>query len=188
MKPSLIVVCGHPLSGKSTLAGELSRRLGVHWIDLDQLRVFYFGPADPEPNLDAATTAKDKAEVAAAYNIIFHAVELYCREFPARSLIVSLPLSSRRFGQDVIQNIAEQYSRPLRILWCNLRNATPETIDTRLRQRLLDGYRGAVNSRSYFLECRDRFEPIELQCCQIDTSPPATVEETVQLALNYLAA
>ena len=67
---TLIVVCGWPVSGKTTIAKILQEKLGVHCLDIDPLRREAFGMPHPHPDSSPELMAKDRQEMGGGYRML----------------------------------------------------------------------------------------------------------------------
>ena len=189
--PTLIVVCGRPLAGKSTVAKILQKKLAdggekVHWNDIDEVRRLLVGLPYPHPNESHELTMRDGQEMGAAYRFMNNAADWHLAN--NRSLIMTYTMS-RKVGQDQISALTDKYAATARVvvIYCEPVNDTEEEIMTRLSRGFGEGgYVGGVNSYGRYKEVKDRFEPIELPHCTLDTSPPNTPEQCAQAALDYL--
>ncbi len=68
---TLIGVFGWPFSGKTTLADELSQRLGTHCVDINNLRLVNIGKPHDNPNESPEAKQRDVQEMAGSYRFLF---------------------------------------------------------------------------------------------------------------------
>lgn len=68
MPRRVILIGGAPTSGKSTIAGELSRRLGLPWISTDRIRSIMRTVATPETLPDLFNPTDDPEEFLTRYS------------------------------------------------------------------------------------------------------------------------
>lgn len=183
-KQTLVAFVGWPASGKSELARRIATILNERHIDIDDdARVPYFGKPVPNDGTDPAIKARDDAEMAGSYNILFGLVSGYMRA--GRSLIVTATLSSKKWGQDRLKSVYEQYpNAKVRVIWCK-----PNLTDTELEERLSArsaNYTGATSSVSRLRELEKRYEEIELPHLELDTSMPENIGGCVDEAIAYI--
>ncbi|OGY65337.1 MAG: hypothetical protein A3A16_02725 [Candidatus Harrisonbacteria bacterium RIFCSPLOWO2_01_FULL_44_18] len=183
--PCLIVVCGWPVSGKSTIAENLSKELKIHWVDIDDIRRIIFGIPHPHPDQSPELRARDNQEMSESYQLLMHVVDFHLTY--NRSLIITATFS-RKTGQDALQNIYEKHpSVPVKIIQCKPTLLDDTAVEKRISSRGFgEKYIGGVNSLARYHEVKDRYEPIELPHIEIDTS--GDISQCVEAALKFIAA
>jgi predicted kinase len=181
----LVIVCGWPVSGKTTIARRVQTVLDFHRVDIDDVRRVATGLPHPHPNMSEELRRRDVEEMAAAYALLLSIAEWHLEH--GRSLIVTATFS-RLSGQHDLQAVINRHPDVLvRIIWCRPENDTREEIEHRLSRPFGDGgYVGGVNSYDRYLEVKQRFQPIELPHLRIDTGPSETVDQSVERALRYI--
>lgn len=172
------------MSGKSTIARELSKKLKIHWIDIDDnIRFPLFGLPHPHPNSSPELMARDQEEVLLSYGVLLNAIENYIHL--GRSLIVTATFS-RETGQEKLREICEKYPNvEMKVLWCLPNADTTEEIQKRLSSRVFgENCFSSVNSLKRYNEVKNRFEPIKLPHHKLDTTMP--LNKCLKDALAYL--
>lgn len=182
--PTLVVICGWPVSGKDTIANLLQPQLGVHWLDIDKLRRLCIGLPYPHPDESEELMKKDDIEMRMAYQLLLYNADLHLSN--GRSLIITATFS-RKSGQKELATIGTKYPQAtLKVIQCLPLNDSQEEIEHRLSRGFGKGYVGGVNSYKRYLEIKERYKPIELPHLEIDTSPPNLPEECAKKALAYI--
>lgn len=193
--PTLIVVCGWPVSGKTTIAKILEERLNadlkdpaipkVHRVDIDEVRRVSIGLPYPHPDESEMLMAKDRLEMGGAYRLLLETADWHLEQ--GRSVIVTATFSRNKGGQSRILELLEKHTNTtLKVVQCLPTNDPQEEIERRLARGFGEGYVGGVNSYKRYLEVKNRYEPIELPHIEIDTSPPHTPEECAAEALRHI--
>lgn len=183
--PCLIVVCGWPVSGKSTIAERLSKELKIHWIDIDDIRRIIFGIPHPHPDQSPDLQVRDSQEMAESYRLLMRGVDLHLKY--NRSLIITATFS-RKTGQDALRKTYEKYlAAQVKIIQCKPTPLDDAAVEKRINNRGFgEKYVGGVNSLARYHEVKNRYEPIELHHIEIDTS--GNVSQCVETALKFIAA
>ncbi len=194
--PTLIVVCGWPLSGKSSIAKILAERLGIHWVDIDAVRKLCVGIPYPHPDESEELMAKDRLEMKTAYELLIHNADIHLGLL-RRSVIITATFS-REAGQEDLARfywremspIAEHRAR-IKVVQCVPVFTSPEDEREEIERRLSrgfgeGGYVGGVNSWTRYLEVKNRYQKIFLPHLEIDTSHHRTVEECAEEATAYI--
>lgn len=173
----IVQLAGLPGTGKSTLAGELTRALGRRTLllDKDRIRDALFGPR-------LITYTRDQDDF--CVRLIHQAAARHVREHPDAAVILDGRTCSRRYQIEEVQHLATKTGRPLRIIEC----VCPDRIAAhRLQQDLLAGTHPAANrSPDLHRRLKARAEPITLPALRLDTSAP--LSECIRAAVNYLSA
>jgi len=183
-KPTLIVICGWPFSGKTETATKLKGILGVHHIDIDEVRWLMIGQPYPYPNESPELMKRDVQEMAMAYRLLLAGASENLAA--GRSLIITATFS-RKIGQKMLAEIIEKYPQAeLKVIQCVPVGDTYEEVARRLANRNFGegGYKGAVNSPERYFEVKNRYEPIYLPHVKIETwGSENTPEDCAKLAL-----
>lgn len=204
VQPTIIVVCGHPASGKTAITKLLAERLNaghtnpveprVHFVDNDDVRKTCVGTPYPYPQESRTLLAKDKAEMSGVYKFLFCIAEWHLAE--RRSLILTASFSRKAYWINFLRILEAHRTEAralrgkgasLKIVQCILRNDAKEEVEKRLTGRSAE-YSGSLNSLPHYLEVKARYEPIEFPHLEVDTSPPKTPEECAEQALQYVLA
>lgn len=182
--PTLVVICGWPVSGKDTIASLIQSQLGIHWVDIDKVRHLCIGLPYPHPDESEELMEKDGLEMRRAYQLLLYNADLHLSD--GRSLMITATFS-RKSGQDELATIMAKYPwATLKVVQCLPMNDSQEEIERRLARGFGGGYVGGVNSYNRYLKVKNRYDRIKLDHLEIDTSPPNTPEECAQEALRYI--
>ena len=184
----LMIVCGWPLAGKSTVAREVSENLGIRLLDIDRdIRVPMFGLPHPHPNTSDELTRRDQDEMRGSYELLWHAVEIYIR---LNRHVIACCTLSRQIYQDALASVClRNPAAKLRIVQCRPQNDGQEEITRRLDspdRKFGTNCFSSVNSHERYEEVKRRYATISLPHLELDTSPPNTLESCVRDALTYI--
>jgi len=184
--PTLIVLCGWPVSGKSTLAKRIAEFFGIRHIDIDDtIRTPILGKPAPNDGTSPEVNKHDIQEMSASYDILFATIDAFLKR--GFSLVATATLSSKKWGQDRLWALCEQHQQAkARIIWCK-----PELTDEELAARMTERakhYTGATSDPKRVRELQGRYEPIVIPHLELNTAPPNTVEESLAQALDYIFA
>lgn len=183
--PTLAVFCGWAISGKGTVAELVSRKLGIHWIDVDAVRVLSFGPPNPHPNISEMAMNRDREEMKGAYDLLYAATEINLRA--KRRLIITATFSRARYWDPITETLGRHPETEPRIIWCKPENDSDDEIRHRLEGRKFGiNSWSSVNSLERYHEVRSRFDPIQFPHLELDTSPPNTPEKCAEQAVAYI--
>lgn len=183
-QPTLIVVCGWPLSGKTTIAKIVAKRLGIHRIDIDELRHLCIGLPHPHPNTSPELMKKNNLEMGVAYELLLHVADIHLRL--GRSVIIIATFSKMVGQEDLLAVLKNHPEASMRIVWCFPFDDNEEEIKRRLARGFGEGYVGGVNSLERYRETKKGFESIALPHIKIDTSSLVTQHECVTRAIGYI--
>lgn len=189
MQTTLVFICGWPMSGKTELAQSLSRELGVHHVDIDDVRWLAIGQPHPHPNSLPELAQRDKQEMSGAYRFLFNIIDWHLNH--ERTIIATATLSRNQGGQTEVEKIWREHPNArLRVIWCVPENDIPETVAEMMAKRsfgTVGGYKGAVNSPERYFEVKERYQPIELPHLKVQTwGSPQSIDDEIRVALAYI--
>ena len=181
----LIVVCGWAVAGKDTIAAALSKRLDIHWLDIDQVRRLNFGEPNPDPTSEEEMK-HDRREMKGAYSLFYTAITENIAM--GNDLIVTATLSRTNYWKDFLQALASAGVSPeLRVIWCKPENDSDEEILRRLAQRKFGvNCWSTVTTLRRYNEIKARFDPPQVEHLTLDTSPPNTIDGCTDKAAEYI--
>ncbi|MBP6859522.1 MAG: AAA family ATPase [Candidatus Magasanikbacteria bacterium] len=183
----IVVICGWPVSGKDTLASQISSELGIHWLDIDRIRALHFGLPNPFPDVSEAAMELDRVEMKGSYELLYAAVGIGLRV--GKSLIITATFSRSSYWENFQRVLTGCPSVNLRVIWCHPQNDTDQEIADRLSRRHFGvNSVSSVNSLARYHEVKSRYDTPVLPHLELDTSPPHTIEECVRQAIAYLTA
>lgn len=186
-KPTLIVVCGWPFSGKTTLATALREELGVHHVDIDEVRTLMVGLAHPHPNESQELMKRDGQEMAMSYRLLLAGAHENLAA--GRPLIITATFSRKVGQQMLLELMAKHTDAQLRIIQCVPRGDTDEEVARRMASRKFGqgAYMGAVNSVERYKEVKARYDRIELPHLEMPTwGSGITVQDEISAADDYI--
>ncbi len=168
-RPLILVLCGWPLSGKTSTAAHLQRRLDVHVADVDRIAHAAVGPPEPDWRATEAGRRRNLNRMAMAYDMLHHAVRVHLEVAePARSLLVVSTYSRTSSWQYLQQVLAPHPQVRLEIAWLCPVDDSPETVERLLAQRS-DAYLGACTSTAEYFDVKERFEAPTLPHLRVDS-------------------
>lgn len=199
--PTLIVICGWPASGKTTLAEKLRETLTdpeskkIHLADIDQIRRTCLGMPYPHPNESDALMTKDKLEMGGAYVMLQHTIRWHLAKH--RSLIATATFSSRIGQEALLRSYEEHFENcmgkneipmALRVVKCVPTSDTQKQVEDLFAKRAFgsEAYVGGVNSPERYFEVKERYHPILLPHRTIRTWPTNDIENEWTEALEYI--
>ncbi len=184
MKPkTAVAIVGLPLSGKSSLGRALAEETGLPFIDIDE------GPAncapkqESEPYKSDESRLREQARMRVAYTVLHAAAEANLNQ--GFSVIVSATYS-RHSAQDFLQAAVERGGGNLKVIWCQY-NDTPEEIERRVNERLLQGATGGCQSVSHYLDDKSRYAGIKIpHIVVMMDGGEAGLKQALNEALEYI--
>lgn len=181
----IVIVCGWALAGKDTIAAELSKRLDMPWLDIDQVRRLNFGAPNPLP-VSVEEMDRDRLEMKGSYQLLYSSVGINAAM--GRSLIATATFSRAAYWDSFFQSVAAAGASPkLRVIWCKPENDSDEEIAGRLARRQFGvNCWSPVNTLARYNEVKGRFQAPPIEHLMLDTSPPNTIESCVNLAAQYI--
>ncbi|TSC71102.1 MAG: hypothetical protein G01um101470_745 [Parcubacteria group bacterium Gr01-1014_70] len=190
MTQRLIVICGLPLTGKSTNAQLLSKQLNIHHVDIDaNVRNPLFGLPDPNPYKSAESEAMLRKEMGECYDLLIHATRSNLSL--GRSVIITATFSSLRSRENLTRILHEYPSLSLHTIVCGTKREGVEEneIKRRLATRVFGkDYFGGCNSVEHYMADKKRYAPWtdELPYLELDTFPPYTITDCLERAFLYI--
>jgi len=171
----LVLMAGLPGTGKSTLAGELARRMGARVLSKDEFRHAIFLPEE----IEYSTRQDDFCQ-----ELMLATVRYLVSRDPERIIFLDGRPFSRRYQIENVLALAAALHQHWRILECV---CADETVRERMASNSAVQEHPAGN-RDYqlYLRVKERFEVITLPKIVIDTDQP--LAECVSLALAALRA
>lgn len=182
-QPTLVVVAGLPLSGKTTLSRVLAPALKMHGCDVDNVLKLAFGILDEEQYTNRWKNPEEAAkitqrEMRMGYILLHQIVELSLEA--QRSLLICATYS-RKSSQEFLREIIRKQNARLRIIVCDLKNDTKQEIEKRLNREDNRGMVYGAKSFAHYEVDRSRFESpatsgifAEEETLVLDTSAPIT--------------
>lgn len=186
--PFVIILCGLPATGKTTLGKHLSIYLHTRHLDLEENILFpIFGLPDPNPYRSEKITKVARHEFRQSYDLLMHAAEAHLTM--ERSVILTAPFSNRHY-QLQIEKLQTRYpTTPIWIIHCKTHRLEIEKteIEQRLKNRTFGvDYFGCCNSIEHYLFDKPRFSDIYMPHLELDTFPPHSVGSCVETILDYI--
>ncbi|MEU1824112.1 AAA family ATPase [Streptomyces abikoensis] len=173
----IVQLAGLPGTGKTTLGRELTRALGPKTLllDKDRIRDTLFGP-----HLVVYTREQDDFCV----SVMHLTAARHLGEHPGAAVVLDGRTCSRRYQVEDVQRLAEETSRPLRIIEC----VCPDDVAAaRLHKDVQAGTHPAANrDPGLHRRLKASAEPITIPALRLDTSAP--MPDCTRTALAYLMA
>ncbi len=156
--PLVIAVAGLPTSGKSTLARELGKILGIHVLDIDEGPAHCAPAQEPDPYRSPEAKAREGRRMIVAYTVLHTAITANLLQgFP----VIVTATYSRHTAQDFLVDAVKQGGGNLKVVWCQY-DDTPEEVERRIADRVERGATGGCRSVSHYLDDKARYAGIKL--------------------------
>ncbi len=152
----LILVCGLPATGKSTIALKLAKRIGATLLRTDIIRKEIFS---------APSYSKEEKEL--VYRIMFLVAKYLLRS--GKRVVIDGTFYKKAFREEVYE-IARKTRSRLEILEC----VAPESVIKERMECRKTRYRASDADYEVYLKLKQEFEPIEQPHLVIDTSLPSS--------------
>ncbi|GHG62161.1 ATP-binding protein [Comamonas sp. JC664] len=189
MAPTVTVLCGWPLSGKSETAARLGPPLGAHVIDIDVLASAGIGLPEPDWKATEAGRQRNLNRMAMAYELFHQAVRLHLEVAqPPRSLVAVTTYSRPSSWEYLLRVLAPHPRARLKVLWLRPTDDAPEAVQTLLSQRARAGYSGGCTTLDEYLDVKARFVPPPVPHQVIDTWFRHAPQDCATRALEYVLA
>ncbi|MBD3397741.1 AAA family ATPase [Candidatus Micrarchaeota archaeon] len=163
----LVLVCGLPGAGKSTLAKALAEKLSAVYLSSDIIRM---------KMLSERTYSEHEK-----YKVYGRMVEEAGKLLSAGKAVVCDATFYKKKTRAEMRGAAEKAGAELHIILCQL---DEQTLEERMEQRGKEGAGASEADFSIYLKVKGLFEPIENEHLVLDTSVP--VEEQVGTAAEYI--
>lgn len=160
----LIIVCGLPGSGKSSLSIELSKLFSAVHLNSDVIRKTLF----PKPEYTKEEKERVYLEMAREAQNLLNS---------GKNVVLDATFFQKRF-RDMMRELVEKCGGEIYIIWCVLGE---HKIKGRLLQR-----KSTVSDADYkvYIKLKEEFEPVQGEHLKIDSSLP--MEEMVRKAKEFI--
>ncbi len=163
----LIIICGLPGSGKTTLAEAVSRTVGAEHISSDTIRKKLL--------TKPAYSEQEKSQI---YDTMLAMTQ--DRLSHNESVVVDATFYKKQVRKSFI-HVADGCKAPYKVILCELPDAF---VVSRLEARKKSGRSASDADYEVYLKVKKDFEPIEQKHLIVQTSKP--IKEQVQLVLEFL--
>lgn len=185
-RPWILVLCGWPLSGKTSTAALLQRQLGVHVADVDRIAQAALGPPEADWRTSEAGRRRNLNRMAMAYDMLHHAVRVHLEVAePPRSLLVVSTYSRASSWRHLQAVLAPHPEVRLEVAWLAPVGDSPAAVQRLLAQRSRD-YLGACTSAEEYFDVKRRFEPPTVPHLRIDSWFRNSPEACADRIADYL--
>ena len=173
MNHKIIMFCGLPLTGKSTLAKELTDFLNIPLIDIDDVRYKIFAHSQKTMNRE-----QDSFQMLISYKTVNILLDYLIK---SNSVAVTATFSSTKSREDIAM-IANDNNAKLKVIYCE----TPEQhISARIKERiLLKDSRSNVTQIEDYRRVRDKYKEILQPRLILDTSVP--LKQCLKQVIRYI--
>lgn len=174
-RPALVVTCGLPLTGKSTIMKRIVGQTNLVGFDVDEERF-----SDPSIPRVALPPDEEMKAVEASYARVFEKAK---NEIAEGLPVIIAGVFSRVHYHNLARNFAKELSIPLKIL--QMQTPNREEIERRLQQRIQEGTSFSnVTTYEQFEEVLKRYMPFSEDLLMV----PNTADELLQdqLVAEYL--
>lgn len=189
-KPCIVALAGAPLSGKTTLGNELSRRTNLHFFDIDDIRSRFPAQLYPNPEEERDFFRNPVRRYTAIAVAQAYAYYLAAEVLEKGKPVLLAATYSHRSYANPLREFADLYRRVnhpdesvLRIFVLEVPvESLPQRVEDRIRSRIDT----TVNTLEHAMDLRRRFMPIEGgNIVHINTGLP--LEKNVAQVLAELA-
>lgn len=155
---TVIAVVGLPTTGKTTLAREISKVTGFHYVDIDAGPAACAPPQESDPYRSEEAKTREQLRMRVAYTVLHEAVKANLSQ--GFSVIVSATYS-RYAAQEFLEKAVSAGGGTLRVVRFRY-NDTREEIERRINDRVSRGAVGGCRSVSHYLADKERYAGIKL--------------------------
>ncbi len=179
--PTLVIIAGLPLAGKTTLGDALQDRLGIKYVDIDRLREQVTGLLTKEQNdelwkkPDASKIQEQNMRI--AYQAM-HEGAVNAMLGAGRSIIISATYS-RKGSQEFLAGLTRKHGAKVKIVLCTIKNPTPEELERRMAREAGRKFVSGCNSWADYQDISARYQSVTTtgvflaeQILEIDTGQP----------------
>ncbi len=159
----MVLMAGLPGTGKTTLCGELSRKVAGAVISKDALRHALFSPDD----IEYSTQQDDFCQ-----SLMLQAAAFLLRRNSQRWIFLDGRTFSRRYQIDQVLAFAAEIQQPWRIIECT---CSEETAKRRLEAAEQGQHPAGNRDYALYQALKARFEPISQPKTLIDSDQPLDV-------------
>lgn len=181
-KPKLIIICGLPLAGKTTIARKLARILRIDHKDVDDdIRFPFFGKPQVEADLSPEGKEKERREMLASYEVLICVAEQFLKL--GRSVIITATFSREIYWEMIGAVVKRNPNASLKVIQCRIEDDSDDTLWKRIKARGVH----TVNSPAHYREVRDRYiDPLPVEHTVLDTSSENAIDRNVKIAAQYI--
>ncbi|MBI3589569.1 MAG: AAA family ATPase [Candidatus Liptonbacteria bacterium] len=114
---TIIVICGVVLSGKSTIAREVSKELGIRHLDVDNdIRFPIFGKPEQGADLSPEGKEQERLEMLSSYKVFLAAADELITL--GRSVILTATFSREIYWEMIREVMAKHPDASLKVVQC----------------------------------------------------------------------
>lgn len=170
----IILFCGLPLSGKSTLARILANHLKISHFDIDEIRHRFFQNPQEEMSQEA-----NLFQMGISYEALFLVTESLSKL--GRDIVISATFSGRRARHNIIE-ISRKNNAPIKAIYCH---ASDEIIRERLvcREKNKDSF-STCRTWEHYKEDKAEYGILPLPVLVADTS--ISQAENLERIIDFL--
>ncbi len=170
----IILFCGLPLSGKSTLARILANRLKIPYYDIDEIRHRFFQNPREEMSQEA-----NLFQMGISYEALFLITESLIKL--GRDIVISATFSGRKARHNIIE-ISRINNAPIKAIYCH---ASDEIIKERLayREKNKDSF-STCRTWEHYERDKSKYGLLPLPVLVADTSISQT--ENLERIIDFL--
>jgi adenylate kinase family enzyme len=184
-QPTIVVICGWPCSGKSTVAAVLRKLIPMHLVDSDQARQFSLGGFGPEWETSEETRRQNQEEMALCYDVAHRIAAFHAKT--GRHLMLTYPYTRSTSWKFLTQTIEPYHQTALRVIWCYPGKDDSEFMRNILADRVTEGYSGGSQTYDQYYYGKSQFQPPAVPHKKVLTFLQ-TPEECARQALEYISA
>ena len=178
---TLVIICGVPLSGKTSIAKKVAEELGVKHLDVDtDIRFPIFGKPEQDADLTPEGKEQERKEMLAAYKVMLSAAdELLTLD---RSVILTATFSRGVYWELTNSVMTKHSDAKLKVVQCKIAGDSDDEIWRRIRERGVH----TVNSPAQYNAVKDRYIKLPVKHLEVDTTGPGNLAEKVSRIVKYV--
>ncbi len=178
---TLIIICGVPLSGKTSIAKKVAEELGIKHLDVDtDIRFPIFGKPEQDADLTPEGKEQERVEMLASYKVMLSAADELLTL--GRSVILTATFSREVYWELTKAVMAKHSDARLKVIQCQINNDSEEEIWRRIHERGVH----TVNSPAQYQAVKDRYIKLPVDHEVVDTTGEGNLAEKVSGIVRYV--
>lgn len=178
---TLIVICGVPLSGKTSIAKKVAEELGVKHLDVDtDIRFPIFGKPEQGADLTPEGKEQERVEMLASYKVMLSAADELLTL--GRSVILTATFSREVYWAITNEVMAKHTDAKLKVIQCKIEGDNDEEIWRRIHERGVH----TVNSPDEYKSVKNRYIELPVGHLELDTTGEGNLAEKVEKIVKYI--
>lgn len=184
-QPTIVVFCGAPASGKTTIAAPVAAALDLRIIDSDATREFIWGSDHVNWEQSEELAIRNRRQFMTVYDVIHRIVAGHC--MLGTSIIVTMTYTNAASWKFLQESMKDYPLIALKVIWCSPSDVSQKAIEKRLEDRNAAGYRGWAGNYGKVRLSVESFAPVPVSHLKLDTSV-LSIEEEVRRSIDYITS